>query len=370
MTITDHQAIERGSALLSCPRCGDLLASVAVNPSGEMIGCEACAISLGLAAEIMSLREWESTDLALGALREFGLTDASVTRPAPDTTPRLHYWLASSGGHHYYLRRFHDWFPDTAVVWMHSVMGHLADRGLPVPHCAPSVSGQSFARHAGAAWALYRAVEGHTANEREWMWGRPRAAETLAQLHTALEGFTPQGEPFDLWGAWTLDTVDRVLASWEPMPELPDDLLAYVRHRLATHFFAGPGAELPHGIVHGDLTPGNLLWRGEANGLSIAGILDFERAHHDTALMDFAWGLGDRRPPLLRATVAAYARHRPLSAPEREAMPEAMLLGTLMALDMQLSYYHDLREATRLARELAFTARDLEGLRRAVSLRG
>ncbi|MDE3230874.1 MAG: hypothetical protein KGO05_13430, partial [Chloroflexota bacterium] len=101
----------------------------------------------------------------------------------------------------------------------------------------------------------------------------------------------------------------------------------------------------------------------------ISGILDFERAHPDTALFDFAWGLGDRRPPLLRATVASYSRARPLSPVEREALPEALLLGMLMAIDIQMTYFGNMREVARLASELHHTVRDLESLRKAVALK-
>ncbi len=199
--------------------------------------------------------------------------------------------------------------------------------------------------------------------------GRPKAAETLGALHAALEGVTPDGEPFAPWAAWTIDTVDRVLEGWQPHPELPADLLGYVRDRLARRYFAELYPALPKLVVHGDFVSANMLWRGDAISSSISGILDFERAHSDTALFDFAWGLGDRRPPLLRATVASYTRARPLSVLEREALPEALLLGMLMAIDMQMTYFGNMREVTRLATELHYTVRDLESLRKAVALK-
>ena len=47
--------------------------------------------------------------------------------------PRLHYWMVSCNGQRYFLRRFHDWFSEDAILWMHSVMGHLVSHRLPVP---------------------------------------------------------------------------------------------------------------------------------------------------------------------------------------------------------------------------------------------
>jgi Ser/Thr protein kinase RdoA (MazF antagonist) len=142
-----------------------------------------------------------------------------------------------------------------------------------------------------------------------------------------------------------------------------------VRERLATRYFGDLYPQLPKMVVHGDFTMANVLWRGESSNATISGVLDFERAHRDTPLFDLAWGLGDRRPPLLRATVAAYHRMRLLSAIEREALPEAMLLGLLMGIDMQMNYYHNMREVGRLARDLAMTVRDLESLRKAVAIK-
>lgn len=222
----------------------------------------------------------------------------------------------------------------------------------------------------GDRWALYEALPGHQANASEWMWGRPKAAEMLATLHVALEGFTPEGEPCQPWCAWTLENVDQSLANWPLHIALPPQLLAFVRERLATRYFGQLYPELPKLVVHGDYVASNVLWRGEDVRASICGVLDFERAHPDTTLFDFAWGLGDRRPPLLRATVATYCRVRPLAAIEREAMPEALLLGMIMAIDMHMTYFGDMEAVGHLAQELALIVRDLEPLRRAVALKG
>jgi Ser/Thr protein kinase RdoA (MazF antagonist) len=272
-----------------------------------------------------------------------------------------------AGSRRYFLKRFQDWYPTDSIRYTHSILAHLADEGLSVPHVVADTSGATFTERCGSRWALYRSLDGRVASERDWMWGRPKAAELLAALHNALDGFEPEGEPFEPWQAWTLETVDRVLESWGSHPDLHSQLLGYVRERLATRYFGELYPELPKQVVHGDYVLSNVLWKGEPASATVSGILDFERAHLDTPLFDFAWGLGDRRPPLLRATVAAYCRERPLSAIEREALPEAMLLGCLMAIDMQLMYFHNLAEVSRLAQELALMVRDLEGLRKAVA---
>lgn len=358
-------------APLLCPSCGRVLDLLVVNPAGELIGCEDCAEELGLAGGVMTLDEWIAADAVGEALTRYGLTDWSVDKPVATRSqrPRAHYWEVTSGGRHWFLKRFHDWYPTASIRYTHSILSHLGEQGIAVPRWVPDRDGHSFTLVDGSNWALYSAIEGHHATEQEWMWGRPKAAEMLATLHRAVEGFTPEGEAFQPWNAWTLDTVDRVLDSWPHHPDLPPDLLAFVRDRLAGRYFEDLYPRLPKLVVHGDFVLSNVLWRGDSVSASICGVLDFERAHLDTALFDFAWGLGDRRPPLLRATVATYSRVRQLSPVEREALPEAMLLGAIMGIDMQLTYFQDLREVSRLAQDLALLVRDLEPLRKAVALK-
>lgn len=357
---------------LACPHCGRQLSSLVVNPAGELIGCEECAEGLGLAGESLTLDEWNAPSLVTEALTRFELGSWRVTKPAATETqrPRAHFWQVETDGRRYFLKQFHEWFPAESITYAHSIHARLIEQGLPAPRAALDRDGASFTHVSGSYWALYHALEGRHANERDWMWGRPKAAETLGAMHHALEGFTPQGEPFEPWTAWSIETVDKVLESWQPQSDLlSPELLGFVRDRLAHRYFGQLYPELPKLVVHGDYVSANVLWRGDAISSNISGILDFERAHPDSALFDFAWGLGDRRPPLLRAAVASYSRARPLSPLEREALPEAMLLSALMAIDMQMTYFNDQREVTRLATDLHYMVRDLDSLRRAVALK-
>lgn len=354
-----------------CPQCGRPLQELVVNPAGALIGCEACAEEQGLPGETLSLDEWFADDLVAAALERFPLSSWQVTKPAATETqrPRAHFWEVTSGGRQYVLKQFHPWFPPESITYTQSIHHHLVEEGLPAPRAVRNRDGAPLTQMGEHYWALYHALDGHHANEREWMWGRPKAAEALGALHRALEGFTPEGAAFGPWSAWTLDTVDRVLASWPQHRDLPPDLLGFVRDRLAHRYFGELYPQLPKLVVHGDFVSTNVLWRGDAISSSISGIVDFERAHEDTALFDFAWGLGDRRPPLLRATIASYCRARQLTPVEREALPEALLLGALMAIDIQLTYFGDMREVARLAADLHYTVRDLEALRKAVAVK-
>jgi Ser/Thr protein kinase RdoA (MazF antagonist) len=357
------------STPLHCPSCDQQLDHVVINPAGELLGCVGCAEGLGIEGEALTLEEWNAAEIVHDVLSRYALAAPQPGKPSPcdGQRPRLHYWEVVAGNRRYYLKRFQDWYPTGSIRYVHSILAHLAEQGLAAPRVVAGADGADCVEVGGSRWALYCALDGRTATERDWMWGRPKAAEMLATLHAALDGFTPEGESFDPWNAWTLDTVDRVLESWEPHPDLSPGLLGFVRERLAARYFGELYPELPKLVVHGDYVLSNVLWKGDPSSASISGVLDFERAHRDTALYDFAWGLGDRRPPLLRATVAAYCRERALAPVEREALPEAMLLGSLMAIDMQLMYFRNAQEVTRQAQDLALLVRDLEALRKAVA---
>ncbi|MFI5271478.1 MAG: phosphotransferase [Ktedonobacterales bacterium] len=352
----------------TCPLCGCELDVVVVNPVGELIGCADCARKGALPGETLSLDEWFAPAAVADALGHYGISSYVATKPAapPTQQPRAQYWEIVAGSTRYFLKRFYEWYPVPAIRHQHSVLSHLAapPNPLPVPQWVPTLDGKSVVETGDRVWALYYALDGRLTSQQDWMWSRPKAAETLAHLHLKLEHFEPEGEEFQPWGAWTMDIVDSVLESWQPHPDLPADLLGHIRERLATRYFGYLYPELPKLLVHGDYLPANLLWRNDGISSTVSGVLDFEKLHRDTALYDFAWGLGDRRPPLLRATLATYTRVRPMSVVEREALPEALLLGALMGIDMQMTYFRNLNEVTRLAQEMHLLVRDLDSVRR------
>lgn len=81
-------------------------------------------------------------------------------------------------------------------------------------------------------------------------------------------------------------------------------------------------ADVPVGLVHGDLFRDNVLWhRG-----SIAALLDFESAHlgpfaYDIAVTILSWAFDDDFvPAVARAIVDGYRRERELTDEEREAL--------------------------------------------------
>src|SRR5215467_976193 len=108
----------------SCPFCHrPLTDQIYVGPTGELIGCEDCAVERGLIGEPISLEEWFEPEGLQDVLRQFGLASPQIRKPSPSPTqqPRAHYWEVTSEGTRYFLKRFYSWYPNSAVVHMHSV---------------------------------------------------------------------------------------------------------------------------------------------------------------------------------------------------------------------------------------------------------
>jgi homoserine kinase type II len=364
--MTSSQHFDEAPPLV-CPVCKTEMTRIAITAAGEVISCEDCAARRGLTAQVLSLEEWEARDAVLEVLGAYRLTSFSVSKQprAPTQEPRAHVWYVEDTGKRFLLKRYHAWLETSAIRYEHSVLAYLAKRQMPVAAPLPTHDGQAIAEAGNERWALYPALEGSPVTAQEWMWRVPRAAETLAGIHLALQDFTPEGAPHPDWDAWTLARVDSLLAQWPPLPPPAPDWVAEARARLAGRYLDEASAQLPKTIVHGDFGVSNLLWRGD----QVTGILDFEKAHPDTVLFDFGWGIGTRHPPLVRAVVATYTRVRPLSALEREMMPEAMLIGALQAIHVQAVTFGNQDEAARRAQDLFFLLRDAEALRRAVALK-
>jgi Ser/Thr protein kinase RdoA (MazF antagonist) len=312
---------------------------------------------------MLSSEQWEATGALQRALAQYGLTGfvASKTPQSPGYQQRAHVWQIISGPRRLVAKRYHAWLADDAIRYEHSVLGHLSARRFPVAAPLPAPGGATWLLSEGARWALYPALDGAHLDAQLWNFNLGQAAEMLARLHLELKDFVPQGAPHPAWSALTLEQLDARVARWPALPGLTPELLAAVRDRLAAGYFATTAGGLPQTIVHGEFTTANVLWENGA----ISGVLDFERAHRGVALWDLATGLWTRFPPVLRAVVALYGRVWPLSLAEREAIPDAILLGSLMGIEAQLGVYKNPTEAARRVQDLAFSMRDLEQLRKA-----
>jgi homoserine kinase type II len=215
------------------------------------------------------------------------------------------------------------------------LMEHLAKAGVSCPVPVRNKAGAYLSELAGRAAAMVTFLEGLSVR-------RPRAehcagvGRALAELHLA-------GRGFPLKRANALG-----LAGWRPLyerfagraGEIAPHLAKTVADELAALEIQWP-RDLPHGVIHADLFPDNVFFRGER----LSGLIDFYFACNDALAYDLAICLNawcfeadfSFNITKGRALIGAYQDVRPLSPGERAAFP-VLARGAAMRFLLTRSY--------------------------------
>lgn len=241
------------------------------------------------------------------------------------------HWLVDTPDGRVVLRRYGADRSMAAVTYELRLLEHLDRRGWPVPAAvAPAVE------TGGAVWCAFRYVPGRAPAPRSAAGVQAEQRQRgrlLAKLHVEMADLAVIGQR-DGWRRADeglkertgRPPVDEVLAGYER--ESPDEgrvLRAYAertRERLK--------ALLPHApapvAIHGDLTPWNIRYtRG-----TLSGVLDFDLAHLDLRVADFALSWRGQYDEVLRG----YEEVSPLKPVERELVTPvywAWMIGSAVA---------------------------------------
>ena len=219
-----------------------------------------------------------------------------------------------------------------------SLLDHLAAHDCPVPRTIHDRDGRLFRLRDGKAVALIEFLPGVSVSEPTA--GQARAVgEALARMHLAVADFP--GERANAMG----------VAEWQRLADACgpeglrsiDPLLAdLVAHELPVLAARWPD-DLPRSVIHADLFPDNVLMLGNR----VTGLIDFyfacnDLTAYDVAVTHAAWCFADEgrqfRADLSAALLEGYESLRPLSAPERAALP---LLARGAAMRFALSRAFD-----------------------------
>jgi len=199
------------------------------------------------------------------------------------------------------------------------LMEHLAARGLTCPQPVKNRAGEALGQLAKRPAAIVTFLDG--------MWIRRPSAAHCAALGVALSQLHLAGADFPLARKNAL-SVD----GWRPLYERAGPRCENVQKELgqtiATELSelerTWPRA-LPQGVIHADLFPDNVFFLADR----LSGLIDFYFACTDTLAYDVAICLNawcfesDHSFNVTKgkAMLQAYAKARPLSAPERDALP-------------------------------------------------
>jgi homoserine kinase type II len=199
-----------------------------------------------------------------------------------------------------------------------AIVAHVAARGVATPAPLRALTGEPFVRWSGVCVSLFPWLPGRVLGRAEVTPAHARAAgEALARLHLAGADF-PDHRP----GRYEPDEIQRRCGE---LASVTDAAVAEARAELAAELACletERRADLPAGLIHGDLFIDNVLYDGAA----LVALLDFEQAAwgrllYDVAVSVLAFGFGkdDFRRDVTRAFVEGYGATRPFTAAERES---------------------------------------------------
>jgi homoserine kinase type II len=205
------------------------------------------------------------------------------------------------------------------VPFFLALMEHLAARGITCPQPVKNRGGETLGTLCGRPAAVVTFLDG--------MWIRrpdPRhcagVGEALAKLHLAGADFARRRK-----NALSVDGWRQLYQHAAARADSVQPGLAETIEKELAHLEKLWPRDLPEGVIHADLFPDNVFFLGE----ELSGLIDFYFACTDTLAYDVAICLNawcfepDHSYNVTkgRELLQAYARTRPLSAAELDALP-------------------------------------------------
>lgn len=264
------------------------------------------------------LTELSFTD-ATRLLAAYGLTLEELT-PLEAGSVNSNFLLRASG-QDYFARLYEEQGPSGADFEF-QVNQCLSAAGLPAAKPVSTTDGRSHLTHAEKPFSLYERVSGQVLCQKLVT---PAVAHSLGRALAGVHQM-PLGSlvvPESRFGFEQIEErLDRIVESGRT------DLVpaASQVRALARRIRDARSAELPSGLIHGDLFRDNALVEPGDAPERIVALLDFESACRGPYVYDLmvtllAWCYGDTLDPALaRVLVAGYESVRPLSAAERASL--------------------------------------------------
>lgn len=213
------------------------------------------------------------------------------------------------------------------AAFLGPLLRHLAGQGIPVAGPLADGQGRTLGTLAGKPAQLAPRLAGQHPDHPD-MAQCAAMGHTLAQLHTALDGYV-LSRPNAHGAAWWNEVAARRRPLMAPAEQALLDRTLALLTGMQQRFPA-----LPSGLIHGDLFRDNTLFKGPV----VTGVLDFSECSHDTLLLDIAitandfcrhWPAPDPDPQRLAAFVAGYDGVRPLGAEEQSALPVFLAVAAM-----------------------------------------
>ena len=257
---------------------------------------------------------------------EFGLGDLASWSGVRNGSVNTHYLLETKRGH--YIVKIDEVKSEIEVKQEIELLLHLKKQGFPCLQIAKSVSGRFYLDHQGKCLTVSLYLEGtEVPIERMTSAQLENLGHALANLHLISRGYKK--------GIDNRFSFNRILSIYkEVRRQLPshlknimrvlDDEFSYLENYLDNN--------LPKGIIHGDLFPDNVKFKGAR----LVGVMDFEAACRGKLVFDLATAVNalcfvgqNYRIDRFEALISGYESLRPLSLPEWDSFPNELRFSAL-----------------------------------------
>lgn len=257
---------------------------------------------------------------------EFGLGDLSAWSGVRNGSVNTHYLLETKRGR--YFVKIDEVKSEIEVKQEIDLLLHLKKQGFPCVQLSKTKNGRFYIDHQGKCLTVSRYLDGsEVATETISAAQLETLGHTLANLHLIGRSYKK--------GIENRFGFNRILAIYkEVRRQLPshlknivrvlDDEFSYLENYLDNN--------LPKGIIHGDLFPDNVKFKGSR----LTGVIDFEAACRGKLVFDLATAVnalcfvGQRyRIERFEALISGYESLRPLSLPEWDSFPNELRFSAL-----------------------------------------
>lgn len=278
----------------------------------------------------------EVTDEDLTAFAEtFGLGEVLSCKGIAEGVENSNFQLVTEKGG-YILTLYEKRVDPADLPFFLGLIEHLAAKGVPCPEPVHAMDGAVLKTLSGKPAAVVTFLSG--------MWPRHVQPHHTAELGRALAELHVAGADFGLKRANALS-----VRSWRGLLDScqgrGDEVLPGITAELQGELDvleANWPQDLPCGVIHGDLFPDNVFFRGE----NLTGLIDFYFACNDVLAYDIAICLnawcfeadGSFNTTKARKLLRGYTKVRPLSNAELAALP---LLARGAAMRFLLTRLYD-----------------------------
>lgn len=252
---------------------------------------------------------------------EYGLPKIGAVRDVPEGTVNTHYLLETAKGK--FLLRLDEVKSELEVKREIDLLLFLRKHGFPCPAPLTDRKGRHSRDFDGRSMSMYRYIDGRRLDPSDITIAQlENLGRVMADLHIIGKNYKKGIDnrfSFDRVADVYRDVRGRLPHYFKKIIRTLDEEIEYLSHYLE--------GKLPKGIIHGDLFPENVMFKGD----KVVAMLDFEAASRGKFIFDLATAVNalcfeDRRYVLRKfeALITGYESLRTLSLAEWDAFPNEL----------------------------------------------